>query len=135
VVVTVALPDTRGGFQAGSPEMAEERDDAWGGPSVAFIPAKEAFGIEIVVNFGLVAGRAATHAEIDRLAEWLLDTVDAVTIVGEERHEIGAGAEGVVQQVRIEVAEGAVPDDASARGALEERLLERAEHWARGCVS
>jgi hypothetical protein len=102
---------------------------------VAFIPAKEAYGIEIVINFGVIAGRPATHAEIDRLADWLLDTVDAVTIVGEERHEIGAGAEGVVQQVRIEIAERAVPDDVSARAALEQRLLERAEHWARGCVS
>jgi hypothetical protein len=135
VVVTFALPHTRGGFQAGSPAMADERDDAWGGPSVAFVPAKEPFGLEIVVNFGIVAGRAATHAEIDRLAEWLLDAVDAVTIVGEERHEIGAGAEAVVQQVRIEIAETAVPADAAARVALEERLLERAEHWARGCAS
>ena len=56
-------------------------------------------------NFGIFAGRAVTSAEIDRLAQWLLDEVDAVTIVSEERHEIGKAAEASTHQVRIEVAE------------------------------
>jgi hypothetical protein len=104
-------------------------------PSVAFIAPKEDSGIEILVNFGMLTGRAATHREIDRLAEWLLDAVDAVTIVGEERHEIGSNAEAVVHQVRIEVADRALPDQVSAQTTLQERLLERAEHWARVCAS
>jgi hypothetical protein len=104
-------------------------------PSVAFVPEKDDSGIEIVVNFGILTGRTATHAEIDRLAEWLLDTIDAVTIVGEERHEIGRGAEAVVHQVRIEVSGSALPEQLSAQTTLRAQLLERAVHWARTCAS
>ncbi len=73
-------------------------------PVLAFVindPATPA--IEIRVNFGIFAGRAVTPAEIDRLAQWLLDETDAVTIVSEDRHEIGRGAEASAHQVRIEV--------------------------------
>jgi hypothetical protein len=104
-------------------------------PTIAFVPADEAFSIEVMVNFGLLTGRAATAAEIDRLAEWLLDTVEAVTIVGEERHDIGSNAEAVVQQVRIEIGEASIPADASERSALQQRIVERAEHWARDCAA
>jgi len=83
--------------------------------------------IEVRVNFGVYAGRAATPAEIDRLAEWLLDEVEAVSIVAEERHEIDAHGEAVIHQVRIEAAEDAP--------GLKERLAERADHWARLCVA
>jgi hypothetical protein len=107
--------------------------DDWPDPSVAFVPVKNEYGIEIVVNFGILTGRAATSAEIDRLAEWLLDTVDAVTIVGEERHEIGVNAEAVVDQVRIEVSGSALPNGESVQ-MLQDRLLERAIYWARTCV-
>ena len=55
------------------------------------------------MNFGVFAGRDATPAEIDRLAEWLLDEVGEVTIVSEERHEIDAHGEAVIHQVRIAV--------------------------------
>ena len=139
MVVTVLLRDASRSFRAVSLAMQAPEDDssmnARADPSVAFIPAKEDFGIEIVVNFGILTGRAATHAEIDRLADWLLESIDAVTIVGEERHDIGSNAEAVVNQVRIEVAESAVPGEASERTALQEWILERAEHWARECSS
>ncbi len=83
--------------------------------------------VEVRVNFGIYAGRAATPAEIDRLAEWLLDEVGAVSIVAEERHEIDGRGEASIHQVRIELDHG----DAE----LELRILERAEHWARLCVA
>jgi hypothetical protein len=89
--------------------------------------------IEVRVNFGVYAGRDATAAEIDRLAEWLLDEVGEVSIISEERHEIDAQVEASVHQVRIEVstdvAGGQPPEE------LERRILERAEHWARLCVA
>ena len=91
--------------------------------------------IEIRVNFGIFAGRAVTLAEIDRLSQWLLDEVDAVTIVSEERHEIGKAAEASTHQVRIEVTEGVAPTDLGSRRRLEERLLERVDYWARTCVA
>jgi hypothetical protein len=103
-------------------------------PSVAFLPEKGDSAIEILVNFGLFTGRAATPAEIDRLAERLLDTIEAVTIVGEERHEIGNDAEAVVHQVRIEVARSALPDQAD-QATLVDQLLERAKYWAGECAA
>ena len=92
-------------------------------------------GIEIRVNFGIFAGRNVTSAEIDRLAQWLLDEVDAVTIVSEERHEIGKAAEASTHQVRIEVTQSGAPKDLGSRDRLEERMLERVDYWARTCIA
>ena len=86
--------------------------------------------IEVRVNFGIFAGREATAAEIDRLAQWLLDEVGEVSIISEERHEIDAHVE-----VRIEVASDRVPADPAERAAIEGRIVERAEHWANICVA
>jgi hypothetical protein len=90
--------------------------------------------IEVRINFGVFAGREATPAEIDRLAEWLLDEVGEVSIISEERHEIDAHVEASVHQVRIEVTED-VPEDDDGRAELEQRILERADHWVRQCVA
>jgi hypothetical protein len=91
--------------------------------------------IEVRINFGIFAGRDATAAEIDRLAEWLLDEVGEVSIISEERHEIDAHVEASVHQVRIEVAADRIPAEPAERAKIEERILERAEHWARLCVA
>src|SRR3954452_25108249 len=91
--------------------------------------------LEVRINFGVYAARAATPAEIDRLAEWLLDEVGEVSIISEERHEIDAHVEASVHQVRIEISSDRVPADAAERRAIEERILERAEHWAHVCVA
>jgi hypothetical protein len=105
-------------------------------PSLAFVADRnDAPGIEIRVNFGIFAGRAASPAEIDRLAEWLLDSLDTVTIICEDRHVIGADAEASVRQVRIELGSDAVPTDEPERHALAERLRERADYWARSCIA
>jgi hypothetical protein len=88
--------------------------------------------IEIRVNFGVFAGREATPAEIDRLAEWLLDEVGEVSIISEERHEIDSHVEASVHQVRIEVSADNVNGD---KAQVEQRILERAEYWARQCVA
>jgi len=105
-------------------------------PTIAFsVQHHEPPGIEVRVNFGMFAGRGATPAEIDRLAEWLLDEVGDVSIIAEERHEIDANAEASVHQVRIEVASESVPADGAARERVERRILERAEHWARACIA
>jgi hypothetical protein len=91
--------------------------------------------IDVLINFGIFAGRAATPAEIDRLAEWLLDEVGEVSIISEERHEIDAHVEASVHQVRIEISSDRVPADPIERSAIEERILERAEHWMRVCAA
>lgn len=104
-------------------------------PTLAFVVEQPLPGIEVRVNFGVYAGRGATPAEIDRLAEWLLDEVGEVSIIAEERHEIDAHAEASVHQVRIEVAPENLPDNPWSRRALEQRLVDRAAYWARLCVA
>src|SRR5438132_9843367 len=105
-------------------------------PQMAFVvEEQEQPAIEVRVNFGVFAGRDATPAEIDRLAEWLLDEVGEVSIISEERHEIDEHAEASVHQVRVEVAHDRVPDGEHDREQLEERLVERADHWARTCIA
>ena len=104
--------------------------------TIAFpVQRHEPPAIEVRVNFGMYAGRGATPAEIDRLAEWLLDEVGDVSIIAEERHEIDANVEASVHQVRIEVATEGVPTDGQSRAQIEARILERAEHWARVCIA
>jgi hypothetical protein len=84
--------------------------------------------LEVRINFGLLAGRTATPAEVDRLAALLLDEVGEVSIICEERHEIGNGSEASVNLVRVELPTHL--DDEHAR-----RVVERCDHWARLCAS
>ena len=104
-------------------------------PAIAFAAdSQEPPGIEIRVNFGIFAGREATPAEIDELARELLPRVGEVSIVAEERHEIGAESEASLHQVRIEIDETKLPADVHERDELRGRLLEIAERWAHACI-
>jgi hypothetical protein len=104
-------------------------------PQLAFaVRNAEPPGLEVRVNFGVFAGRAATAAEIDELAQALLPKVGEVAIVAERRHEIGESSEASLNQVRIEVAPEHLPDDEHELDMLCGRLIEAAEHWAQGCI-
>jgi hypothetical protein len=105
-------------------------------PQLAFcVREAEPPGVEVRVNFGVFAGRAATPAEIDELAKVLVPKVGEVAIVAEERHEIGEGTEASLNQVRIEVSPEHLPDDEQHLDHLCRRLVEAAEHWAQGCIA
>jgi len=105
-------------------------------PQLAFcVREVEPPGIEVRVNFGVFAGRTATAAEIDELAKALLPKVGEVSIVAEERHEIGEDTEAQLDQVRIEVAPDHLPDDTHELDELCGRLVEAAESWARECIA
>ena len=99
-------------------------------PLVAFAgPPVPHAALEIRVNFGIVAGREATAAEIDALARSLLVHVPSVSIVAEQRYEVATGHEATVHQVRIEVAEADLPPEGE-RDATTRRLVEEAGRWA-----
>lgn len=105
-------------------------------PQLAFcVREVEPPGVEVRVNFGVFAGRAATPAEIDELAKVLVPKVGEVAIVAEERHEIGEGTEASLNQVRIEVSTEHLPDDEHHLDHLCGRLVEAAEHWAEACIA
>lgn len=81
---------------------------------------------EIVVNFGVFAGRQATHAEISRLAQTLLERLEAVEIIAEQRFELDDEVEATVHQVRVELPLSA--------GGHEQFLMELIESWALDCI-
>ena len=66
--------------------------------------------VEVRVNFGMLAGREATPAEIDDLAAVLLNAAPQVSIISEQRHEIGPDVEASLHQVRIELEHGVVDE-------------------------
>ena len=105
-------------------------------PELAFVTRNyEVPGLEIRVNFGIFAGREATAAEIEELARVLVPKVDDVSIVSEQRHEIGGDTEASLHQVRIEVAEDQLPPDRDERERICGRLLEATERWALECIA
>jgi hypothetical protein len=82
-------------------------------------------GTELVVNFGLYAGREATRAEINRLASVLADGVETFTVVSEMRYSFGREIEASIHQVRIEL-----PPEA------EKSAIARAvQQWAQDCIA
>src|SRR6059058_2942921 len=100
-------------------------------PSLVFVAVPQAKpGLEIRVNFGIFAGREATPAEIDDLAEALRGKVEEVTIVSEDRHEFSDHSEAEVHQVRIELGLDGLPAGEDELHELRGRLLETAERWA-----
>jgi hypothetical protein len=92
-------------------------------------------GVAVRVNFGVFAGREATPAEIEDLAARLLPEVQEVSIVAEQRHEIGADAEASLHQVVIEVEDERLPADEVDRDVVADRIVQTAERWAQACIA
>ncbi len=87
---------------------------------IAFISSEE-----VVVNFGILTGREATIAEIDRLARALAPVAGPeLEIASYRRHAYGPGVETVVHQVAV------APFQAGA-----EEVLEHCEAWALDCAA
>jgi hypothetical protein len=105
------------------------------GPSLAFIATPQTRpGLEIRVNFGLFAGREATAAEIDQLAQALIPQVGEVTILAEQRHELSEEVEASIHQVRVEVEDARLPEDVNELSALADRLVDACDGWARRAI-
>ena len=102
---------------------------------IAFAAERDAPGLEILVNFGVFAGREATTAELDELARAVLAHVEDVSVVSEQRLEVGDGAEASLHQVRLELDEEVLPPSERERDELCGRLLALAERWARDCIA
>jgi hypothetical protein len=85
--------------------------------------------LEIRVNFGVFAGRSATPAELDELGAVLLEQIQHVSIVAEDRHEMSPESEAAVYQVRVDLTE------AEGDPRLEQKLVDLAERWAQSCVA
>jgi hypothetical protein len=105
-------------------------------PELAFVTrTHDVPGLEIRVNFGVFAGRDATPAELDELAHALVPELEDVSVVSEQRHEVGEEVEASLHQVRVEVADDRLPADAEEREELCDRLLGAVTVWAEACIA
>ncbi len=67
----------------------------------------------ITINFGLLTGREATQAEIDRLARLLFYETNVgpdITIISRRRQDYGAGIETITHQVHVSVSRDHSPE-------------------------
>lgn len=104
------------------------------GPLVAFAVRDPAGpGLAVRVNFGMLTGREATAAEIDELAQALLPEIGTVSIIAEDRHEIGEHAEAFLHQVVIELEDDQLPEAEEDVERLSARLVEEAVRWVGSC--
>lgn len=105
-------------------------------PALAFSRRNpEPVHLEVRINFGIFAGREATPAELDELARELLTIVDRVSLVSEQRYEVGSEAKAALHQVRIEIGADAVASGAADSSSVEGQLVAAAERWARSCIA
>jgi len=96
-------------------------------PSLVFVDEAEGDAdLELVVNFGIFSGREATPAEIERLAYALLEEIESVEIICEQRYEFDREVEATVHRIRVEIPPG--------RGSRVEALRDLVEAWAQDCI-
>jgi hypothetical protein len=91
--------------------------------------------LQFLVNFGVVTGRDATRLDIRKLSEALLVILPAVTILSEERFEVGTSSRADLHEVRVEVPHESLPPDDVDIEALRAQLTEVIRDWARACVT
>jgi hypothetical protein len=96
--------------------------------TIAFVRSKNGGDTEVVVNFGLLCGREATLAEVDRLAGHLCSVLPEVRVHAVRTHDMARGSEAVVHQVVVEAGPAGVDVDA-------EELRTISEAWARDCAA
>jgi hypothetical protein len=94
--------------------------------TTAFVRTDDHGAPEIVINFGPLAGREATLAEVDRLARRLLGAVEYVCVHAVRSHEMSTHSESIVHQVVVQ-ATGETDDV--------EELRDLCEAWAAECAA
>jgi hypothetical protein len=102
--------------------------------TVALVAPPDTAALDVVVNFGVVTGRRATRAEVERLADTLLERVPHATVSAVERFEIARdGVVGCVEQVRIALSPDAVESSGYEFEVLSELVVAAARAWALSC--
>jgi hypothetical protein len=92
--------------------------------TIAFVRSASDGSHEVVVNFGLLAGREATLAEVDRLARRLCDVMPEVRVHAVRTHDVARASEAVVHQVVVE----------AGPAANAEQVRAISETWATECA-
>ncbi len=80
---------------------------------------------EVVVNFGVYAGREVTQAEVERLGDTLLEELQSFEIVSERRVGFTAEHRAALHVVRVELQNGSAPAG----------IVSLVEGWAQDCLT
>ena len=94
--------------------------------TTAFIRPSANGTLEIVVNFGVLSGREATLAEVDRLGRRVCKVAGDVRVHAVRVHDMGPGSESIVHQVVV-YAQAPSSDVETVRAICED--------WAIDCAN
>jgi hypothetical protein len=96
--------------------------------TIASVQSAPDGALQVSVNFGIVAGRTATPAELEELGRRLVADAGEVSVISEQRFELGRRSEAEVHQVRIELHGSRLDEE------LRARVVATAERWVRACA-
>jgi hypothetical protein len=100
--------------------------------SVSVAPDTAPPAVTVVANFGLVAGRRASRAEIEKLWRSVREIVPQATISVEDHSLFGRRTTTCVHQVSVAVSEDVVRR--SNPELLRTQLKETLDRWLAACV-
>jgi hypothetical protein len=102
--------------------------------SVSLAPETASPAVTVVANFGIVAGRRVSRAEIESLWESVEGIVPQATITVEDRNQFAARTATCVHQVSVAVDDEVVRRDQRGPEALRKQLEEQLDRWLTACA-
>jgi hypothetical protein len=102
--------------------------------SVSVAPDTAPPAVTAVANFGMVAGRRASRAEIEKLWRSVREIVPQATISVEDHSLFGRRTTTCVHQVSVAVGDDVVRQSKQDPARLHKQLEEKLDHWLAACV-
>jgi hypothetical protein len=102
--------------------------------SVSVAPDTAPPAVTVVANFGLVAGRRASRAEIEKLWRSVREIVPQATISVEDHSLFGRRTTTCVHQVSVAVSEDVARRSRQSPELLRTQLKETLDRWLAACV-
>src|SRR6478609_6317764 len=103
--------------------------------SVSLAPETAPPAVTVVANFGIVAGRQASRAEIEKLWDSVKGVVEQATICIEDRNQFGPRTATCVYQVSVAVAADVVERADQDPVVLQKQLEETLDSWVTTCAT
>jgi len=101
---------------------------------VSLAPETTPPAVTVVGNFGIVAGRRASRAEIEKLWQSVRSIVPQATISIEDHNQFGKRTATCVHQVTVAVDDDVVRRAHQDPDLLHKQLEETLERWVAACA-
>jgi Flp pilus assembly secretin CpaC len=102
--------------------------------SVSLAPETTPPAVTVVANFGIVAGRRAVQAEIEKLWQAVRSVVPQATITVEDHNQFGKHTSTCVHQVSVAVSDDVVRQASQDPELLRRQLEETLDRWVTACA-